>query len=230
MAEFYAAADWSDMFHIPLSPEAFEELQLVLSFKPDNLNHSDAVDSWSYVWGHVYFPKKLYEHCHKDIVVPPPFAWIWKSKLHMKLKVFMWFLLIDRLNTRNMLRRRHFNVNEGFNYVLRSAGVEETIEHLIFTCPFSSSCWQKVGIVWNLNLSRIEAIQAARRSFNGELFFEFVGIVAWNIWKERNNFIFRHIPPSLAAWRERSKADLLWLKFRVDKAHWDYITLFALAL
>ena len=142
----------------------------------------------------------------------------------------MRFLLADRLNTRNMLRRRHFNINDEFNCVLCNSGVEETIEHLIFTCPFSSSCWVKVGIAWNMNRSRIDAIQTARRSFKGELFFEIVGIVAWNIWKERNNYIFRHIPPSLAAWRERSKADLLWLKFRVDKAHWDYITLFALAL
>ena len=142
----------------------------------------------------------------------------------------MRFLLADRLNTRNMLTRRHFNTNNGFNCVLCSSGVEETIEHLIFTCPFSSSYWLKVGIDWNMNHSRIEAIQATKRSVNGELFFELVGIVSWNIWKERNNFIFRHIPPSLVAWRERTKADLLWLNFRVDKAHWDYITLFALSL
>ena len=142
------------------------------------------LDSWSYVWGQVYSPKKFYEHCHKDIVAPPPFTWIWKSKLHMKLKVFMWFLLADRLNTRNMLRRRHFNINDEFNCVLCNSGVEETIEHLIFTCPFSSSCWVKVGIAWNMNRSRIDAIQTARRSFNGELFLEIMGIVAWNIWKK----------------------------------------------
>ena len=112
VAEFYATNDWSGMYHNPLSPEAFEELQLVLYFKPESLNQSHAADSWIYVWGQAYFPKKFYEHCHKDIVAPPPFAWIWKSKLHMKIKVFMWFLLADRLNTRNMLRRRHFNINK----------------------------------------------------------------------------------------------------------------------
>jgi hypothetical protein len=96
----------------------------------------------------------------------------------MKLKLFMWFLLADRLNTRNMLKRRHFNINDGFNCVLCDSGAEETIDHLIFLCPFSVSCWIKVGISWNLNHSRIEAMQAARRTFYRDLFFELVGIVA----------------------------------------------------
>ena len=59
VAEFYATNDWSDMFHISLSPEAFEELQSVLTFKSESLNHSDAVDSWTYVWGQAYFPKNI---------------------------------------------------------------------------------------------------------------------------------------------------------------------------
>ena len=83
---------------------------------------------------------------------------------------------------------------------------------------------------WSPNQTRIDAIQAVKQSFFGDLLFEIMGIVAWNIWKERNNFIFRHINPTLAAWRERTKSDLLWLKYRVDKAFWDYITLLARSL
>jgi hypothetical protein len=32
---------------------------------------------------------------------------------------------------------------------------------------------------------------------------------AWNIWKERNDFIFKQQVPSLARWRVRFQSDLL---------------------
>jgi hypothetical protein len=37
---------------------------------------------------------------------PRPFVWIWDSKCCNKIKVFMWLLLMDRLNLRNILRRK----------------------------------------------------------------------------------------------------------------------------
>lgn len=44
--------------------------------------------------------------------VDAAFTWIWKSKCTMQWKVFLWLLLADRLNTRNMLRRRHYRITD----------------------------------------------------------------------------------------------------------------------
>jgi hypothetical protein len=45
---------------------------------------------------------------------------------------FAWLLLVDRLNTRDMLRRRHKHLEEGYSCVLCSDQVDETSIHLFF--------------------------------------------------------------------------------------------------
>ena len=61
-----------------------------------------------------YTGKKFYNFCFQDLNPPAPMLWIWKSKLWPKLKVFLWLLMVDRLNTRNMLKRRKFNIGNNF--------------------------------------------------------------------------------------------------------------------
>jgi hypothetical protein len=78
-----------------------------------------------------------------------PFIWIWDSKCCNKLRVFSW-LLMDRLNTRNILKReKHKLEGNNYNCVLCSNNVEETAFHLFFNCPFSQACWQLLGIHWD---------------------------------------------------------------------------------
>mgnify|MGYP003702955895 CR=1 FL=1 len=88
------------------------------------------------------------------IQAPGYLKWIWKSKCTMKVKVFRWLLLIDRLNTRDMLDRKHCApVNSDLTCVLCSYGIRETFMHRFFQCPFSSQCWAQFGIVWDVSLA-----------------------------------------------------------------------------
>jgi hypothetical protein len=52
-----------------------------------------------------------------------------------------------------MLRRRREVLQEGYNCVMCHLGAEETIEHLFFDCPSTTSRWFAVGIGWEDNLS-----------------------------------------------------------------------------
>lgn len=63
-------------------------------------------------------------------------------------KVFAWLLLADKLNTRNMLRRRHYRVANDYACLLCDNPPEETLAHLFFACPFSSRCWNSLGVTW----------------------------------------------------------------------------------
>uniref|UniRef100_A0A8I6YD47 Reverse transcriptase zinc-binding domain-containing protein n=1 Tax=Hordeum vulgare subsp. vulgare TaxID=112509 RepID=A0A8I6YD47_HORVV len=125
-----------------------------------------------------------------------------------------------------MLKRRHFHIVKIESCVLCIAQEEETIDHLIFNCPFSQTCWAKIGISYNSSISRIEATIRAKEIYSGKLFFEIFTITAWYIWKERNNFIFNQISPTYNAWLERTKADLTWLRYRVSPDLSDYTTSF----
>jgi hypothetical protein len=109
-----------------------------------------------------------------------PFQWLWKSRCQGKHKVFFW-LLNDRLNTRNLLRRKHFSI-PSVNCVLCSHGMEETIKHLIFECEFAQMCWTSLHIIWDLALSPTEMVEYQKSQFYHNYYTEVVMLASWSIW------------------------------------------------
>jgi hypothetical protein len=87
---------------------------------------------------HLYIKTGLSEH-HWTYTSTSSLSLLWKSRCQGKHKVFLWLLLNDRLNTRNLLRRKRFNI-PSVNCVLCSHGMEETIKHFIFECEFAQMC------------------------------------------------------------------------------------------
>lgn len=84
--------------------------------------------------------------------VPRPLVWLWKTKCVMKIEVFAW-LFWDRLNTRDMLDRRHCpKADDNLTCVMCGTNQRETREHLFFSCPSSTRCWQFLGISWSPQL------------------------------------------------------------------------------
>jgi hypothetical protein len=61
--------------------------------------------------GHIY--KLNFEHIQATLFSP----WIWKSKCTPKIKSFFWLLANDRLNTKDMLIRKNFNLNENAGFL-----------------------------------------------------------------------------------------------------------------
>jgi hypothetical protein len=66
----------------------------------------------------------------------------------MKHKFFAWLLLDDRLNIRDMLKRRHWNVTENTHCELCFARAYEDKMHLFFECNFSQRVWTYLQIDW----------------------------------------------------------------------------------
>ena len=134
-----------------------------------------------------------------------PFVWLWKTKCIMKVKVFAWLLFCDRLNTRDMLDKRHCaKEDDDFTCPLCPGGQRETRLHLFFTCPFSMRCWQFLEIVWNHNLEFFHMVTLARWMFsrNGRKgFLEIFFLASWHIWKQSNRLIFDNIIPSFQSWK-----------------------------
>ena len=142
--------------------------------------------------------------------MPRPFVWIWKTKCVMKIKVFAWLLFRDRLNTRDMLDRRHCaKENDDLTCELCQNNIRETREHLFFFCLFSKLCWQHLGITWNPDLEFFQMVVLARIQFNQRGFLEVFFIATWHIWKQRNGKIFRNELPSFSSWRALFKAEVL---------------------
>ena len=99
-------------------------------------------------------------------------VWIWKTKCVPKTNFFAWLLLNDRLNTRNILKRRKKFLEQGYNCVLCLDGAEETLEHLFFDCPSAVSRWFALGITWEENANVHQKLDIAKLGFMQPFFME----------------------------------------------------------
>lgn len=133
-------------FHVPLSAQALHEVREMQAETMRASSTQNTKDQWECIWGQKFSSARFYQFYFRDVEADEAFSWIWKSTCTMKLKVFTWLLLADRVNTKNMLKRKHYNVTDGPECVPYNLKTEETVEHLFFACPFSGECWDKVGV------------------------------------------------------------------------------------
>nr|ABA92847.2 retrotransposon protein, putative, unclassified [Oryza sativa Japonica Group] len=164
----------------------------------DTIEHSAILS----VLHHIGFPPKWIEWVQKALSYPNLFAVtmyktdlvkapqthdlvVEKTKCVMKIKVFAWLLFCDRLNTRDMLDRRHCaKEDDDLTCVLCNADHRETRLHLFFSYPFNIRCWQHLGIEWDHNLEFFQMIALARLKFAQRGFLEIFFLAAWHIWKQ----------------------------------------------
>jgi hypothetical protein len=93
----------------------------------------DNPDIWSYIWGsNIFTVKQAYNSMIGYQEVHPHFAWIWKSSCQPKHEFFFWLLIHDRLNTRNLLKRKNM-VLPSYDCVFNQcAQQEEDVTHLFW--------------------------------------------------------------------------------------------------
>lgn len=65
-----------------------------------------------------------------NLDAPLIFKKMWSSKCTPRIKFFAWLMLADRLNTRSMLLRHHYNVQPNAFCVLCDRDIEQDILHL----------------------------------------------------------------------------------------------------
>ena len=130
--------------------------------------------------------------------------------------MFGWLLLRDRLNTRDMLLRRHWHV-EDHTCVLCPYLIHEDCAHLFFSCNFSVRVWNYLQILWDpqLGMTTYNMAVKARKGFGHSFFTEVVFTAAWNIWILRNGKVFRNETPSFRVWRHNFIHDITLLSHRI---------------
>jgi hypothetical protein len=219
-AEVYAMEDITDLFYTPLSQSAFTELQqlrLIMQANPI----TGGADEWTYCWGGAYASAKFYYHIHKHLTVPKVYEWIWKSSCMMKTKVFAWLLLVDRLNTKDLLKRRHWQVTDVYHCELCPLHAYEDRIHLFFECNFSLRIWNYLQFDWRANDDLQMVIAHARKEFAKPFFMEVLMLACWNIWILRNAKIFRGERPTFARWKAGFLHDVWLLRHRIKVKYRD---------
>lgn len=126
--------------------------------------------------------------------------------------------MIDRLNTRDLMLRKHWHLDSGPECVLCQENILETRDHLFFDCVMASQCWSSLGISWDMSLPLSDRFISARGVFSGPCFMEIMACASWNLWKLRNDVIFRGIPATLRRWKSGFQSDVMLHRHKVKPA------------
>lgn len=221
--KFIFLGDLEELFHTSLPEQGIDQWQILSNHIQSTFPNGNP-DQWNYVWNpNVYKSRKMYHlffsHIHPDI----PLTLIWKSKGTMKIKVFLCLLLMDRLNTKDLLQRMHFNTQVGTTCNICNLTITKDYIHLFFSCSFAQQCWNYIGINWDLLLDFMNMIMTARRLFPQPFFMEVLRIGCWHIWNRRNDQIFNNVPINLSKWKVDFKEDFTRHMDRIkvsDKPSW----------
>jgi hypothetical protein len=128
-----------EIFQLPLSEQAYEQY-LELNEAWEQITMTNTNDIWKFIWGsEIFSTKKTYKHLMGHIQVHHIFKSLWKNKCQPKHKVFYWLWLKNRLNTRNMLRRKNMTLE---SYTCKNCiwQKEETLYRLFLRCNFAKAC------------------------------------------------------------------------------------------
>jgi hypothetical protein len=72
--------------------------------------------------------------------------YLWKLKIPLKIKIFMWFLSKKILLTGDNLAKRNWNGNKKCCF----CDAEESVEHLFISCHFARLVWRVVFAAYNI--------------------------------------------------------------------------------
>ena len=135
-------------------------------------------------------PKSMYIDVINSSVIPSS-KHVWKVKVPLKIKVFMWFVHKQVILTKNNLAKRNWTGSTRCSF----CDQHESIKHLFLDCPLAKLLWYLVHIAFNFTPSN--SIPTLFGTWINEVETNIarriqVGVCAlfWAMWNTRNDLIF----------------------------------------
>lgn len=122
---------------------------------------------------------------------------IWGSRAPSRVKFFCWLLVQRRIHRRDVLLRKCIVSAEDVGCPLSSV-TSETVDHMLFACPFAVDFWRQVGVpVVDATVGYLAGLATAAASVV-ESEVEFALLCCWQIWKHCNVVVFQRQQSSIA--------------------------------
>ena len=74
-------------------------------------------------------------------------------------------MIMDRVNTKDMVERKHWHIEGGISCVLCHLQVREDRDHIFFNCLFSQRVWNYLQIDWSQGTNMTEIAVNAKKDF-----------------------------------------------------------------
>jgi hypothetical protein len=146
---------------------------------------------WAFENDGEYTSKSMYKWLSFRGVSDPQLKKIWRLKIPMKIRIFLWQVIHDRLPTREQILLRH-GPTSGLCPLCDEV---ESVDHLLFNCPVAVFVWSLVSQVgeWPGNPSSVMDLMSLTRYGlvdNFDIIWVGAAAVMWSLWNIRNKLIF----------------------------------------
>ena len=143
----------------------------------------------------------------------PLATFIWRDRAPPRVQFFSWLLVQERIQSREHLKRKHV-VTDAVCEVCNHA--EETAAHIIFHCAFAASFWEAIHVELPTNMTPMKLPQLQPPAhIPGKHFDTFLLLCCWQLWKRRNNVIFRQQSDPVGAVLRAAKEEARTWSFRL---------------
>jgi hypothetical protein len=119
---------------------------------------------------------------------------LWKAKVPLKVRVFLWQMFNDKLQTTEQLMKREWKGE--VNYPL--CEVKEDVNHIMFSCVLRKFVWTTIRETfgWSSSPTSLEGfVSSLMRRGSGKhakLCLFGLGVVCWALWKVHNKMRIEH--------------------------------------
>ena len=108
VATMVRMTDMNSVYALPLSAQAFEEHAQIGTLLEAVSDDPTALDMRKFAWNSTtYTSAKYYKFLFAQAPRDKAIDLIWASKCLPKLRIFLWLLHHDRLNTKDLMLRKH---------------------------------------------------------------------------------------------------------------------------
>ena len=116
---------------------------------------------------------------------------LWKAKIPLKIKVFMWLVKSNAILTKDNLSKKGWQGDQTCSF----CSTPETIEHLFFGCAMARYCWSLVSIVIGADcrpssFSQFWVWAAKYMPHHKKIFMVGLAAICWALWRTRNSICF----------------------------------------
>lgn len=138
--------------------------------------------------------KKFYEARLPPGMHSPNWELIWNCRAPLKVKLFAWLLVRNRLSTKGNLLKKTI-VQDGKCDICNQE--EETANHMCFSCPFAQAFWAMINVQPQVqDVRHFHRLGPSSRvpALHCQVFFL---LCMWAIWNHRHDVVFREKSSSI---------------------------------
>lgn len=220
--------NWAWRREVRSGPEEAQLVSLVDLLK--DFNPSVEADSWKFTINtpHIFSVSGMRKHIDIQILDTSGSKVRWNKNTPIKINIFAWRLIINRLPTHHNLDLCGVDLDSILCPVCNEAA--EIDQHLFLECEIAQHLWKMVLKWWGLNdypkdiLGMVTWVDSVSLPTKVKPIFDAVVLITnWAIWRFRNSRIFDSKPPRKDTLEAEIKTlSFSWITYRNRKFNLDW--------